>query len=306
MKQIEKKCKFCGKDFITQSKIRKCCSVECSHKYGAVVTQKRNKGFKRVYKLKDNFLQIESNEKYYFLGVMASDGNLSDMNKTINISQSGEKGLRLIEYIKRILDSNYNILKSKPKKGQMVYGLYMRSKQLWEDLNKNNIIPNKTYSFAIPNDILKDLQKLKYFLVGYIDGDGCIGIYKNMLSVSFVCSFSMYEQLKNLDLFKRARFFKKKSVVDIRFNGIKALDFCEYLYKDISCFKSYKYEKFIEYKIKMFNISPKMKYNFIQRELFKEFDKNPNLNCMKYAEEHNLKFQYVYYNRNKWRQLNGK
>ena len=51
----------------------------------------------------------------------------------------------------------------------------------------------------------------------------------------------------------------------------------------------------------MFDISPKMKYNFIQEELFKAFEENPNLNCMQYAKEHNINFQYVYYNREKWR-----
>ena len=306
MKQIEKKCRFCGKIFITKSKIRNCFSSKCSHKYGAIITKKRDRCFKRIYTMNDRFLQIESNEKYYFLGLMASDGNLYPVTNTITFSQSGTEGLKLIEYLKEILSTNYNILKSKPKKGQMVYHLYMRSKLLWEDLNKNNIVPKKTYDFTIPNYILEDLTKLKYFLIGYIDGDGSIGVYNNMLVISFVCSFSMYKQLKELKLFKRARFCKKKSVMDIRFNGVKAVDFGDFLYSNIECFKSYKYKKFMEYKTKMFDISPKMKYHFRQQELFKAFDENPNLNCMKYAEEHKLNFQYVYENRNKWRELNGK
>lgn len=41
MEQIEKKCSFCGKVFITKSKIRKCCSSRCSHKYGAIITKKK-------------------------------------------------------------------------------------------------------------------------------------------------------------------------------------------------------------------------------------------------------------------------
>jgi len=301
MREFVKKCKYCGKTFTTTSKIRMCCSDVCSHKSSALTTKQRGKNFKRQYKLNDNFLDIDSNIKYYFLGLMASDGCLNELNHTISISQSGDNGLKLIEYIKKILDTNYPIYITNPKVGKQVYSLSFRSQKIWQKLIENNIKPRKTYNFHIPEYILNDLNKLKYFFIGYIDGDGCIGVYKNMLSISFVCSFNMQKQLEKISIFQNAKFCKKNNVIDIRFNGIKALRFCDFLYKNISVYKSYKYNKYIEYKKVMFDISPKMKYNFIQEELFKAFEENPNLNCMQYAKEHNINFQYVYYNREKWR-----
>lgn len=306
MKEIEKKCKYCGKTFITTSKIRMCCSDACSYKLGALTTKERGKNFKRQYKINDNFLDIDNEIKYYFLGLIASDGNLYEANNTISISQSGDEGLKLIKYINEILDSNYPIYRHTPKIGNIIYSLSFRSKDIWDKLIKNNIIPCKTYNFYIPEYILEDSNKLKYFLIGYIDGDGCIGVYNNMLSISFVCSINMQSQLEKLPIFKGAIFTQKKSVIDIRFNGIKALNFCNFLYDNMTVYKSYKYKKYINYKKNMFNISPKMKYNFIREKLFDAFNQNPDLNCMEYARENNLKFQYVYYNRKKWRMENDR
>lgn len=305
MKEIEKECAFCGKNFITTSKIRQCCSTVCSHKLSALKTKQMNKNFKRIYNINDNFLKNDIAEKYYFLGLMASDGCLSPNTKTISICQSGEEGLKLLKYINDILNSDYKILSTQPKIGKRVYGLYYRSEALWKDLNDNNVVPKKTYIYTIPLYILNDTNKLKSFLIGYIDGDGSIGVYKNMLVISFVCSNAMCEQLKKLDLFKRALFYKKGKVVEIRFNGVKAVEFGNFLYKDYNLFKSYKYKKFFEYNSKMLDISPKMKYNLIQHKLFEALNNNPNLNCMQYAKENNLHFQYVYYNRKKWREQYG-
>lgn len=302
MKEIEKICAFCGKKFITTSKIRQCCNTICSHKLSALKTKQMNKNFKRIYNINDNFLKNDIAEKYYFLGLMASDGCLSPKTKTISLCQSGEEGLRLLEYINNILNSSYKILSTQPKIGKIVYGLNYRSTTLWQDLNYNNIIPNKTYIYTIPSYILNDINKLKYFLIGYIDGDGSIGVYNNMLVISFVCSNIMCEQLKQLDLFKKALFYNKGKVMEIRFNGVKAVKFGNFLYEDYDLFKSYKYENFFEYQSKMLDISPKMKYNLIQQKLFEALTNNPNLNCMQYAKENNLHFQYVYYNRKKWRE----
>lgn len=305
MKQeIKKICKFCGKEFITTSKIRQCCSEYCSRKYSAIVTKQRNKNFKRIYNIDDMFLQKESNAKYYFLGLMASDGNIYDKNKTIAISQSGDNGRKIIEYLIDILNTNYKILESTPKKGNTIYTLSIRSEQILKDLLNNNIKPKKTFIFSIPDNILNNEHKLKNFLIGYIDGDGCIGVYKNMLSASFVCNINMYNQLKDNYLFKNAVLTKKENIFEFRFNGIKAVKFLDWLYKDISVNKSYKYNKYYEYKQNMFNISERMKYNFLREKIFEALDENPDMNCMEYAKENNLDFRYVYSNRKKWRKLN--
>ena len=301
-KEIQKICKFCGKDFVTTSKIRQCCSDYCSHKYAALVTKQRNKNFKRVYNIDDMFLQKESAEKYYFLGLMASDGNI--YSSTIAISQSGDNGKQIIEYVKAILNTDYKILQSIPKKGEIIYSLNMRSKQIINDLSINNIKPKKTFNFKIPQYILNDENKLKNFLIGYIDGDGSIGVYKNMLVISFVCNQMMFKQLMNNIIFKNARITDKGNVMEFRFNGINAVRFGEWLYDNINVYQSYKYKKYKNYIADMFDISERMKYNFLREKIFKALDENPNMNCMQYARENNLDFRYVYDNRKRWRKLN--
>lgn len=115
---MKNKCKYCGQEFETENKNKKCCSTFCSHKYSAEVMRKNGKGFKRQYNINDYFLKNESKEKYYFLGLMASDGCINSSKTTAIISQSGDNGLELIKYIKRILNADYKILERQPPKGK--------------------------------------------------------------------------------------------------------------------------------------------------------------------------------------------
>lgn len=301
-KSITKVCMFCGKTFTTMSKVRKCCGSHCSHMYSASVTKQRNKNFKRVYIVDDMFLRKESAEKYYFLGLMASDGNV--YNTTININQSGCNGKKLIDYIRSLLNTNYKVYSYTPKRGNTVYRLDMRSKPILDDLLANNIGPNKTFNFKIPSYILNDDYKLRNFLIGYIDGDGCIGVYNSMLIISLVCNHNMFKQLIDRPVFKNAIITDKGGVVDIRFNGIKAVNFGKWLYDNIGVFKSYKYNKYKKYVDSMFNISKKMKYNFLREKILLALDENPNRGCAQYAKENNLSYWYVYGVRKKWRKLN--
>lgn len=54
----------------------------------------------------------------------------------------------------------------------------------------------------------------------------------------------------------------------------------------------------------MFNISKKMKYNFLREKILLALDENPNMSCAQYAKENNLSYWYVYGVRKKWRKLN--
>lgn len=296
-------CKYCGKEFQTTSRQRTCCSSECSHKYGAKITKERNRQFKRLYNLNDNFLDELNPIQCWFLGLMASDGYVNSINNTIGIAQSGEEGLKLISYLKNMLNFNGKIYSSKTK-SKNSYKIQFTSEKLLKKMEEYNIVPNKTKTYTIPEEILNDLNKLKYFLRGYIDGDGSVGIYKNMLTINFVCNHNMFNQLKDLNIFKNAFLSKRDNVCEFRFNGINAVKFGDIVYdENIDIYKHYKIEKFLDYKKNMFDISPKMKYNFLREKIFSELDMNPNMKCMDYAKENNLNFKYVYSVRSQWQKL---
>lgn len=302
MKEYTKICKYCGKEFITTSKQRTCCCTTCSYAQGTKVMLERGNEFKRVYNLNDNFLKNLTPDSCWFLGLMASDGCIQKHNNTISISQSGENGLKIITYIKKILNFEGNILCSKTI-GNDAYSLSFRSSIMLEDLEKYNITEKKTHIFKIPDIILKNENYLKWFLWGYIDGDGSIGIYNNMLTISFVCNHVMFEQLKNIPLLSKCNFYKnkRKSVDVICINGGKAVEFGDILFDNNEIYKSYKYNKYLYFKEHRTELSPRYRANIIREKLYKEFNKNPNLNCIDYANSNNINVKFVYRVRKEWR-----
>jgi hypothetical protein len=95
---------------------------------------------------------------------------------------------------------------------------------------------------------------LKYFIQGYIDGDGCIGIYDNgkgtkSLIVSIVGTEDFINQInERLKTKGNIRKIKKcKNLFEVRYNGKKALDLCYEIYDDV-VYKSYKFNNFIIFK----------------------------------------------------------
>ena len=301
-------CEWCGKEFLAKTKYVKTCCSKCSRALAAKVCGERNKRFKRVYSIDDEFLNQESSEKYYFLGLMAADGCLCDNgSNSISISQSGKEGLNCLNYIKNILKCENPIYQYLPPKGKLSNILSFRSNSLWKILCENNVTPRKTYDFMFPDYILKDENKLRYFLIGYIDGDGSIGVYKNMLCISFVGTLQMTNQLRNLPVFKKARFRRVSSgsVIECRFNGVKAIEFGSWLYKDITVYKSYKYEKFIQYLDNRYEISKMLKFNELREQVFDFLNKNPETTSGEIIKYFNIDKERAYKLKYVWRKKHG-
>lgn len=300
-------CNNCGKEIITQYRNIKrnknfYCSLECMFEY-------KKKMDLRETKVNDNYFDVLSPAVCWMLGILASDGNISN-NKFFEISQSGDEGLECIQYIKKELNYTGNIYTYKPKRGRMVYSIKINSKYAVNKLKEYNIVNNKTKIFTIPEIILKNEEYLRYFLWGYIDGDGCVGIYpkntnnsKNIL-IEFVCNNIMKEQIINVEKIKYSGILNKGSVFEFTFRGVKGIEFGKWLYNDTEniIYKSYKYKKFIDYIDNMFKYTKNLKYIPIKNKFIIDITNNPDINCMKYAEKINIPFQTVYYWRKLWKQ----
>ena len=304
VKQITKICEWCGREFTAKTKLTKTCSSECSHALATDTCRKRDNFFKRVYEVDDYFLQRESPEKYYFLGLMASDGNVT---ANVGISQSKDVGKPIIYYVKDILKTTYPVYESKTASGNTCYSLSIRSPQLKQDLIANGITPRKTLTFKIPEYVLQDENKLRNFLIGYIDGDGCIGVYTNMLSISFACSIEMGNQLMVLPLFKQAKLSRLSggNIRQVGFNGIKAIHFGEWLYKNICVYKSHKYQKYLNYMEHRYEISERLFLKEQKEKIFEYLDKRPETTSGELQKIFNISKSKSYSYKCKWRKKNG-
>lgn len=136
------------------------------------------------------FSNIDSYDKAYFLGLFAADGSI--VNETMSIE--------LKDYDKYILElfiqkANLNTtLVPDNRDENLRYILKFHSKNMVNDLNKNNIYPRKSYNntLEIPNI---DKKYIRHFIRGYFDGNG---IANKKGYVGFCGSKTIISQIHNV------------------------------------------------------------------------------------------------------------
>ena len=129
---------------------------------------------KRIYNFNQNFLsELNSPEKAYFLGLLYSDGcvykNKDWESYNIMFGQS-EINKDIVYKINNLLDSDYPVATTL-KGSKLFYRIDLKSKQMFEDLQRLGVEPNKSLTCTFPN-INEDL--MPHFIRGLFDGDGCV------------------------------------------------------------------------------------------------------------------------------------
>lgn len=131
-----------------------------------------------MYKYNLGLVKRDSEFKYYFLGLVASDGYISSKSNRIEISLK-EADIGLLKVIRDVLCPGKKIAyKSK----QRAYRLTLENKELKREVVKYINPKNKTFSLVFPYGIPKEY--VNHFIRGYIDGDGTIGIVKGSKKVA--------------------------------------------------------------------------------------------------------------------------
>lgn len=173
------------------------------------------------------FNTIDSSDKAYFLGLLASDGNV--LKKEGDFRQA-IISLTLKEYDKMILEVfKFYIQSEKPlhfelKKGERnsyVCKMELVSDKTANDLKKYNIVPQKTYKYEIV-DLGKEY--MSHFFRGYFDGDGSISCTKNMFHTPSSYNINIAGYVHNLE--KMQEYLYKNAEIDSRI----ILDTREYKY----------------------------------------------------------------------------
>jgi hypothetical protein len=249
----------------------------------------------RVYDLNDNFLDKLDKKSAWFVGIMAADGNINKNKKFFSISQSGDHGKKIIEYIKKLLNFNGNMLTYYPKNGQYSVKINCTSPELIKDLFKFNVGPNKSLIYQFPKNM--DENFFASFLRGYFEGDGCVGIYDNgkgskYFQLSFVGTYNFIKDCSNIIPIK-GNMIKKNAnnCFELRWYSKKALLVADWLYKDDDLYQGIKYEIIQDAK-KIKNKKEKPDLRLKAFELLKQ-----NIKPEEIAKQIGVAFQTVY----KWR-----
>lgn len=221
------------------------------------------------------FFSKENEKSFYLAGFIAADGCVfkKDNSKILNIFLA-EKDLYFLQKIKEYLNYNGPIYKKQDRKFNencnysVIYGFTLASHQIFDDLNKFGIIPNKTKVFKMPEWLLNH-SLVNHFIRGYFDGDGSIYLYKNKNnepvkpSLDMVGNLYFLNQIK--DIFNKHANINSETKPRLN-NGSYNIKFCgsimvdeikNYLYKDATIF--------MERKKVLFDICPPKRERYISR-----------------------------------------
>ena len=156
----------------------------------------------RKYTCNDDYFKNQNSEMAYILGLIASDGSVSQKENLIAI-QLQEEDKQILEQI-RILTQVQRPLEEYIRKetGHKIFSFRNWSAEWKKDLSHYGIVPKKTFTLKPPTFLSKEYA-IDY-IRGYFDGDGSIYKIKNTNAVFFEISGAskatidwIYDQLVN-------------------------------------------------------------------------------------------------------------
>ncbi|MFH1225685.1 MAG: LAGLIDADG family homing endonuclease [bacterium] len=174
----------------------------------------------------------------YILGFICADGSLEDASylrgKYLRIYNTD---YYIINEIKHRLGSEHKIVPSSPKgKRKVLYMLRIGSHEIFQDLSRLNIHPNKSLNMEIP--IIPE-KYFNSFLRGYFDGDGCIYIekQKNNLKIIFTSGSKSFlddlsELISNYFSINPHRVFNSHRSYQLKYCQKDSLKIFRYIYKN--------------------------------------------------------------------------
>lgn len=195
---------------------------------------------RKYYFDEEYFLNIDNEEKAYFLGLIMADGYINKENRTLVVTLKNEDSY-ILEQLLKSAGSN-NTLKNKKNNTQK--SAILCSKKMVNILNeKFSLYPNKTYNLKFP--VLKE-ELMRHFLRGYFDGDGYIGERQCSLIIASECFLngvlSFYKKVFNKDIYVE----EFEHYYNLRFNK-KDRDIIKYMYEDSNIFLKRKKERYEKY-----------------------------------------------------------
>lgn len=205
-----------------------------------------------------NFFANDNELSFYWAGFIAADGCVyrRNINKQLIIALA-EKDLDHLKMFKKHINFDGNINRSVRDHSKqnpnwnksIIYTLNISSSQIFEDLKRFNIVPQKTLIYTFPY-WLKHHKLVNHFMRGYIDGDGSFYYQKNRNRVCFELRGTLdflkdcQDVLENNILIKsKVHVTTPDSTSKIKYNGKKIVpQIVDFIYKNSTIYLPRKYE----------------------------------------------------------------
>lgn len=204
------------------------------------------------------FDKIDNEEAAYWLGFLYADGNISSTGNRLEVRLS-IKDLFHLEKFRKFLKLSTEI-RTGIYNGNGFCHLSIRNKHLWETLDKLGCHPRKSLILKFPKlNIFKGNIKelVLHFIRGYVDGDGCLSIYKRNTGViatelNIVGTESFLKTINHI--FKDRGYISNKScnnwdnkAFQLKFSFIPSRKIARYLYENANIYLERKYKKYLEF-----------------------------------------------------------
>jgi hypothetical protein len=201
----------------------------------------------------DFFKEINTEEKAYFLGLLYADGYISPNGNQTSISLQ-EEDVDILEKFKENTGFTGNleyIVRPKPRKNMCK--LTFSSKDFATHLKNKGCQNKKSLILKFPSEKMVPKNLIKYFILGYFDGDGGVAYGKNkVLRATFTGTKSFLKKVKlffkenNIDFGSISEKTNSKGVFDLQYgSSFPAAKVLSFLYAKSNIFMKRKKNKFI-------------------------------------------------------------
>jgi hypothetical protein len=150
----------------------------------------------------DKFDQIDTEEKAYWLGFLAADGNVCNGHLSLTLA---EKDRYHLEKFKEFIGVDYAITKNKSiatnnkkneRREHIAYQYVVSSTIFVQSLAKHNLIPRKSLVLTMPNTIPDHL--IRHYIRGLVDGDGWFSYTASGFAFGLISSVSMCQDVQTI------------------------------------------------------------------------------------------------------------
>lgn len=189
------------------------------------------------------FKDIDTEGKAYFLGLMYSDGSVSQNQFYLKLKDEG-----VIQQFKQELKAETPIRRI--EKPWDAYILEVSCKRLCQHLINQGCVPNKTRVIQVPK-LREDLYR--HFIRGFFDGDGCLQLQDKIYHCRFdltSASLQFLEQLRPIITAKALTngSLQKETNYDVwhlNYSGHQVSQILDWLYKDSHFYMKRKHDKYL-------------------------------------------------------------
>lgn len=212
------------------------------------------------YTLDDSYFEkIDTERKAYWLGFLYADGCVvyNKINKAVILMLHIDDKY-IIEEFNSDLKSDRNIVITSTGYARLAIG----NKKLAQDLINLGCVPRKSLILKFPTEDIVPTELINHFIRGYMDGDGCISVYKKMrknrktpintCEIKFIGTYDMLYGIKKYFKSDKNVLINKHSPksCQISFTGKKYREIVDSLYNDATVYltrKKAKWDKYVSY-----------------------------------------------------------